>query len=110
MTVVKICFRKRENWVDFSHEDEKDIDFFWSEVTWMHEKFDTYYFDEHVRVNHFPRFYELTRKNLLAKNLKRYQKLIKNKAEESQKSEVEIKLDFFPTTYELPDQVFNLIS
>ena len=57
-------------------EEEKKVDFFWAETMWMHEQFDNIYFAEHVKVNHFPRFYELTRKNLLAKNLKRFQKMM----------------------------------
>jgi tubulin polyglutamylase TTLL9 len=69
----------------------------------MHERFDTIYFDQHVRINHFPRFYELTRKNLLAKNLKRFVKMKKNTDPELREN-IEELLSFFPTTYDLPDQ------
>ena len=68
--------RNRPGWINGREEEEKKVDFFWAETMWMHEQFDNIYFAEHVKVNHFPRFYELTRKNLLAKNLKRFQKMM----------------------------------
>ena len=74
--VITSVMRHRPGWVNGREEDEKKIDFFWAETMWMHEQFDNIYFSEHVKVNHFPRFYELTRKNLLAKNLKRFQKMM----------------------------------
>ena len=51
-----------------------------------------------MRLNHFRNHYELTRKNLMAKNLKRLRKFIER---ESGKIEA-AKCDFFPTTFELP--------
>lgn len=99
--------KQRPGWMNGRDEEEKKVDFFWAETIWMHEKFDTIYFAEHVKVNHFPRFYELTRKNLLAKNLKRFQKMMmnrnKNETDEN-KIDIEAEMDFFPVTYELPDQ------
>lgn len=101
-----IFFRKRNGWVDGRDEEERCVDIFWVDTLWMHERFDTIYFDQHVRVNHFPRFYELTRKNLLAKNLKRYVKM--KKSSKSTDPELREKIaevmSFFPTTYDLPDQ------
>ena len=98
--------RKRRGWVDGRDEDERRIDLFWIDTIWMHERFDTIYFDQHVRVNHFPRFYELTRKNLLAKNLKRFVKLKKssNSVDPELLNNIEDLMSFFPTTYDLPDQ------
>jgi len=104
--LITKSMRKRNGWVDARDEEEKSIDIFWVDTLWMHERFDTIYFDQHVRVNHFPRFYELTRKNLLAKNLKRFVKLKKSSksTEPEIRNNIEELLSFFPTTYELPDQ------
>jgi len=105
--VITSVMRHRPGWVNGREEDEKKVDFFWAETMWMHEQFDNIYFSEHVKVNHFPRFYELTRKNLLAKNLKRFQKMMvnRNKNEpEDQRIDIDAEMDFFPVTYELPDQ------
>ncbi|KDO20703.1 hypothetical protein SPRG_13914 [Saprolegnia parasitica CBS 223.65] len=47
-------------------------------------------------VNHFPNHYELTRKDLMVKNLKRYKK------EAEKDPSLAEKLDFIPVTYTLP--------
>ena len=60
-----------------------------------------------ILVNHFPRFYELTRKNLLAKNLKRFQKMMVNRTKHESndcREAIESEMNFFPVTFELPDQ------
>lgn len=105
--VISSVMKSRPGWMNGREEEEKKVDFFWAETIWMHEKFDTIYFAEHVKVNHFPRFYELTRKNLLAKNLKRFQKMMMNRNKnetDGNKIDIEAEMDFFPVTYELPDQ------
>ncbi|XP_067904125.1 probable tubulin polyglutamylase TTLL9 isoform X2 [Heterodontus francisci] len=54
--------------------------------------------DEHVRVCHFRNHYELTRKNFMVKNLKRFRKQL-----EREQGKLEAaKCDFFPKTFELP--------
>ena len=56
-----------------------------------------------ISVNHFPRFYELTRKNLLAKNLKRFQKMMisRNKSEPDElRVDIDNEMDFFPAGFE----------
>lgn len=104
--IITKSMRRRPGWTDAKDQDERSIDIFWVDTLWMHERFDTIYFEEHMRVNHFPRFYELTRKNLLAKNLKRFIKM--KKSSKSQDVELRDQIDqimsFFPTTYDLPDQ------
>jgi tubulin polyglutamylase TTLL9 len=55
--------------------------------------------EEHVRICHFRNHFELTRKNLMVKNLKR----LKKQLERESKSEA-AKCDFFPMTYELPSE------
>ena len=80
-------------------EPDGDWDFYWCDVSWMREHFDHCYLEEGQRVNHFRNHYELTRKNLMAKNLKR----LKKSLEKESKLEA-MKCDFFPTTFELPSE------
>ncbi|KAI8587649.1 putative tubulin polyglutamylase TTLL1-like protein [Geranomyces variabilis] len=65
-------------------------------------------------INHFPNHQELTKKDLMVKNLKRYKKeLMKEKAAACDKASVlDTKytyLDFLPTTYTLPGD-YNLFA
>lgn len=80
-------------------EPDGEWDFYWCDVSWMREHFDRCYLEEGQRVNHFRNHYELTRKNLMAKNLKR----LKKSLEKESKVEA-MKCDFFPTTFELPSE------
>ncbi|XP_077982122.1 putative tubulin polyglutamylase TTLL9 isoform X1 [Glandiceps talaboti] len=80
--------------------EDGDFDFYWAEVGWMREYFDHCYLEEHVKINHFRNHYELTRKNLMVKNLKRYRKQLER---ENGKLEAS-KCDFFPTSFELPSE------
>eukprot|EP00210_Caulerpa_lentillifera_P007604 g7262.t1 len=52
---------------------------------------------DHQRVNHFPRHVELTRKDLLVKNLKRARRLLEKEGRNKE-------LEFFPQTYTLPQE------
>ena len=47
-------------------------------------------------MNHFPNHYELTRKDLMAKNMRRYRKEVEKDAAST------VDLDFVPLTYTLP--------
>ncbi|KAK2192198.1 hypothetical protein NP493_37g10048 [Ridgeia piscesae] len=73
---------------------ESDWDFYWCDISWMKEYFDHYYLEEHMKICHFRNHYELTRKNLMVKNLKRFRRQI----------ERGVWCDFFPMTYELPSE------
>ncbi|XP_053500351.1 probable tubulin polyglutamylase TTLL9 isoform X4 [Ictalurus furcatus] len=75
-------------------------DFNWCDVGWLRENFDHTYMEEHVRICHFRNHYELTRKNLLVKNLKRYRKTLDREAGRQEAA----KCDFFPRTFELPSE------
>lgn len=79
-------------------DSETDWDFHWADVGWIREVLDHVRLEEHQRVNHYRNHYELTRKDLSVKNLKRLRKalLAENKAEEA------AQLDFFPATFSLP--------
>ncbi|XP_065422395.1 probable tubulin polyglutamylase TTLL9 isoform X5 [Chrysemys picta bellii] len=56
--------------------------------------------DEHVRICHFRNHYELTRKNYIVKNLKRFRKQIEREAGKLEAT----KCDFFPKTFEMPSE------
>ncbi len=88
---------KARGWVEV--KDDTDWDFYWCDISWMREHFDHVYLEEHQKICHFRNHYELSRKNLMAKNLKR----LKKSLEKESKLEA-AKCDFFPTTYELPSE------
>ncbi|XP_069507107.1 probable tubulin polyglutamylase TTLL9 isoform X2 [Ambystoma mexicanum] len=90
--------RHRPGWVEV--KDEGEWDFYWCDVGWLRENFDRIYLEEHVRICHFRNHYELTRKNLMVKNLKRFRK---TQDRDLGKSEA-AKCDFFPKTFELPSE------
>ena len=79
-------------------DDEKDWDIFWCDKEWIYETFDQIHLQPHQKVNHFRNHYELTRKDLLVKNLKR----AKRQAEKDGNTEEFNRLAMFPNTYVLP--------
>eukprot|EP00667_Euglena_gracilis_P013278 EG_transcript_13686 len=79
-------------------EDELDWDFHWADKQWMCEVFDHIHLNERQRVNHFRNYYELCRKDLLIKNLKR----MKRTLEREGKMEEAALYDFFPPSFVLP--------
>ncbi|WAR11539.1 TTLL9-like protein [Mya arenaria] len=83
-----------------SRSSEGDWDFHWCDREWLHANYDTMFLQEHQKILHFRNHYELTRKNLMVKNLKR---LRKQTEREMGKKEAE-SFDFYPTTYELPSE------
>ena len=91
-------FRAR-GWQEVKEEGEP-WDVYWCDVSWMREHFDHCYLEEHQRVCHFRNHYELSRKNLMAKNLKR----LKKQLEKSGSKLEAAKCEFFPTTFELPSE------
>ncbi|KAH0619313.1 hypothetical protein JD844_019300 [Phrynosoma platyrhinos] len=90
--------RQRPGWTEVKEEGEWD--FYWCDIRWLQENFDHTYMDEHVRISHFRNHYELTRKNYIVKNLKRFRKQLER---ESGKLEA-MKCDFFPKTFEMPSE------
>ncbi|XP_034027434.1 probable tubulin polyglutamylase TTLL9 [Thalassophryne amazonica] len=91
---VQEVLHQRPGWVDV--KDDGDWDFIWCDVAWLRENYTNSYMEGHVRINHFPNHYELTRKDKMVKNLKRFQKSL-------QKEEAS-KCDFFPCTFSLPSE------
>ena len=84
------------NWVET--DGELDWDIFWADTGWCHDNLDHVRLSDHQRVNHFRNHYELTRKDLLVKNLKRTKKAL----EREDRLEEAAQYDFFPQTYVLP--------
>ncbi|SOV76785.1 tubulin--tyrosine ligase, putative [Plasmodium reichenowi] len=77
---------------------ETDWNLCWSEKDWINEVYDTICFKNDQYVNHYRNYYELTRKDLLAKNIKRLKKQY-----EKTKNEDDIRnLDITPMTFVLP--------
>jgi len=65
---------------------------------WIRGVYDKVHLESHQRVNHFRNFYELTRKDLLIKNLKR----AKRSLTKDGRDEEAAAFDFFPDTFSLP--------
>ncbi|XP_030625769.1 putative tubulin polyglutamylase TTLL9 [Chanos chanos] len=95
---IQDVLRHRPGWVEV--KDDAEWDFNWCDVGWLRENFDHSYMEEHVRICHFRNHYELTRKNLMVKNLKRHRKALEREAGRLEAA----KCDFFPRTFELPSE------
>lgn len=64
-------------------------------------------------ISHFPNHYEITRKDLLVKNIKRYRKDVEKEGGPlGEKNEFGkyVHLDFIPTTFVLPAGNFDQIN
>ncbi|KAK3749516.1 hypothetical protein RRG08_043422 [Elysia crispata] len=90
--------RSRPGWQEVQGDGEWD--FYWCEREWLHANYDTMFLQEHQKILHFRNHYELTRKNLMVKNLKRMRKQTDR---EVGKLEAQ-GFDFFPSTFELPSE------
>eukprot|EP00921_Rhytidocystis_pertsovi_P015887 GHVQ01025153.1.p1 GENE.GHVQ01025153.1~~GHVQ01025153.1.p1 ORF type:complete len:416 (-),score=30.71 GHVQ01025153.1:429-1676(-) len=79
-------------------DSESDWDFYWCDKEWIHDEFDHIHLLPHQKVNHFRNHYELTRKDLLIKNLKRSRRALERegKTEEAQAFAI------YPVTFVLP--------
>ena len=62
-------------------------------------RYDQVHLDVHQRLNHFRNHYELTRKDLLAKNLKRVKR---QQDRENKDRDTETNTDILPITFVLP--------
>nr|XP_017516107.1 probable tubulin polyglutamylase TTLL9 isoform X1 [Manis javanica] len=96
MNTLMDVLRNRPGWVEV--KDEGEWDFYWCDVSWLRENFNPTYMDEHVRISHFRNHYELTHKDYMAKNLKRFRKQLECEAGKLEAA----KCDFFPKTFEMP--------
>ncbi|KAK3085866.1 hypothetical protein FSP39_009817 [Pinctada imbricata] len=90
--------RGRPGWQEVPGDG--DWDFYWCDREWLHQNYDTMFLHEHQKILHFRNHYELTRKNLMVKNLKR----LKKQTERELGKAEGVNFEFFPTTYELPSE------
>ena len=95
---------KGKGWIE---TDGDDWDIFYADVGWIHENIPYagaasggLRLSDHQRVNHFPNHVELTRKDLMAKNLKR----MKRALEKDGRLEEAEEYDILPTSYNLPSE------
>ena len=79
-------------------DSETEWEFNWADVFWIRENLDQFRMGEHQRVNHYRNHYELTRKDLTIKNIRRYRRALE-KADRKEEAE---SFDFVPATYSLP--------
>lgn len=89
---------KSRGWKETDAETEWHI--FWTDKDWIHSVFDKLHLDPHQRVNHFLNHYELTRKDLLVKNMKR----TKRQCEKDGRMDEAQKYNVFPTTFVVPPE------
>uniref|UniRef100_A0A3Q2SVL9 Tubulin tyrosine ligase-like family, member 1 n=1 Tax=Fundulus heteroclitus TaxID=8078 RepID=A0A3Q2SVL9_FUNHE len=98
-------FEKRE-WVPVT--ESEDWNFYWMSIQTIRNVFsvDTgYRLSDEQLVNHFPNHYELTRKDLMIKNIKRYRKELEKEGSplaEKDENGKYVYLDFVPVTFMLP--------
>ncbi|XP_041472097.1 probable tubulin polyglutamylase TTLL1 [Lytechinus variegatus] len=104
-TVLVGNFDKR-GWVQVGGDD--DWNFYWSTVGTTRNIFNVdsgYRMQDDQVLNHFPNHYELTRKDLMVKNIKRYRKDLEKEgsplAEKDEQGKY-MHLDFIPVTFLLP--------
>ncbi|CAH1389939.1 unnamed protein product [Nezara viridula] len=103
-SVLTSNFEKR-GWSQVGPED--DWNFYWSGIQTCRNLFSLdsgYRMHDHQLINHFPNHYELTRKDLLVKNIKRYRKELERDGNPlgTKSMGKYIYLDFIPITFVLP--------
>ncbi|XP_007896737.1 probable tubulin polyglutamylase TTLL1 [Callorhinchus milii] len=97
---------EKRGWIEVS--ENEDWNFYWMNIQTIRSTFGAengIRLSDNQKVNHFPNHYELTRKDLMVKNIKRYRKELEKEgnplAEKDEKGRY-ISLDFVPVTLLLP--------
>ena len=110
--VVTANFQRR-GWQRWHANHDLDWNVYWANVHTTREIFapeNGIRLGEHQRVNHFPNHYELTRKDLLVKNVKRYRKDLEREAIRAGEDpsvasrNASSAVDFLPATFALPGE------
>ncbi|XP_037070706.1 probable tubulin polyglutamylase TTLL1 [Pollicipes pollicipes] len=97
---------ERRGWVPVGPEE--DWNFYWASTNTTRSLFSVdsgYRMGDHQIMNHFPTHYEITRKDLMVKNVKRYRKDLErdgNVLGERNEQGRYVHLDFIPVTFMLP--------
>ena len=92
--------------VQTDNTQNSDWDLIWASRAWIHKKMlgpHPIVLRPNQRINHFPNSFELTRKDLMAKNLQRLRR-------ELRKTGQEATVDFSPPTYVIPGQYAMFIE
>mmetsp|Transcript_29790 Transcript_29790/g.54592 ORF Transcript_29790/g.54592 Transcript_29790/m.54592 type:complete len:473 (-) Transcript_29790:252-1670(-) len=98
---VVIANFQRRGWDEVTDPEDGDWDFYWANVSTIKQIFGVECgtrLNPGQIINHFPNHYELTRKDLMVKNIKRYQKQVKKDGGPWKPEE----MDIIPTTFVLP--------
>lgn len=90
--------KSRKDWEETDHETEWD--FFWADKFWIYHELSQMHLNDWQRINHFPNHYELTRKDLLVKNLKRAKKQL----EKEDRGAEAAQYNFAPLTFVVPSE------
>ena len=88
-------------------EDDDNWNIFWASVNTIRQIFSGKSYvklTDYQILNHFPNFYELTRKDLMAKNIKKYKKQLLKEGKPVDH------LDFLPLTFVLPQDMSIFIE
>lgn len=95
---------QQRGWVEV--DEDECWDYIFADVSWVHEHIpyaspsSGITLHEWQRVNHFPNHVELTRKDLMAKNLKRARKALEKEGKHAEAQ----RFAFFPRTFVLPSE------
>ena len=90
--------QSKKDWVET--ESETEWDFFWADKGWIHHDLDKINLNPWQRINHFPNYGELCRKDNLIKNLKRAKKQLEREERHAEASQY----NFFPLTFIVPSE------
>ncbi|KAG5187924.1 tubulin-tyrosine ligase family-domain-containing protein [Tribonema minus] len=96
--------RNRPGWQET--EDEIDWDIHWADVGWVRDMYDQVQLDDVQRLSHFKNHYELTRKDLMVKNLKR----MRRQLQRSGNAEEAAAYNFWTETFILPNEYSMFIE
>jgi tubulin polyglutamylase TTLL9 len=85
---------------EYRQTDDDDWNIYWCEKEFIAETLDKIRLFPEKRINHFRNFYEICRKDLLSKNVKRYKKTLEREG----KAEEAAGYDYLPLTYNMPSE------
>ena len=84
--VMMDVFRSR-GWREVGPDDQ-DWDVNWCDVSQLKEQYDHTFLQDHQRISHFRNHYELSRKNMLMKNLRRLKRHMEKSGSRGRRSAV----------------------
>ncbi|CAD7960178.1 unnamed protein product [Amoebophrya sp. A25] len=79
---------------------KQDWHIFWADKDWIHSELEKLHLEPHQKVNHFRNHYEITRKDLLSKNVKRHKRMLEREG----RWEEAAKYNVLPVTFVLPQE------